>query len=416
MENRRKNLFDLVAYFCFLSSIIFSFSCSSGEESESSKILKSEKDDNSIINLLAHPQIYVGRTITVSGQIEASEVRKVSKHLTLMTVKLKSMTSPENIKTYTKRSKYDFIDKLREAEDLIAINSYKDIRLLSSAAPKLYSHACDLKIASSRLEALSHYYSGLGKADISASMKQISLGFSNLGDSFISFQKASLASSPEVEKSIPEEARKKLLKFEESLLRASGLMQVFANELEKMRDIISLGYYTFNAEKKLNSQRSHEILTYGSLLKAEAWKQQKSGDDEFYNVATILSKAVQDFGGGDKQVNLGLVSLAATLNKTAVSSSSDSMDSLRCAYIGFNNSHLSRCLNTLNRLDENVEIKITGELRRSNLREEVDVLWLHASALEVDGVKVALNYGDDGGTMRGAMDLYEWAEAVEKGE
>ncbi|MCM8533488.1 MAG: hypothetical protein NE330_20135, partial [Lentisphaeraceae bacterium] len=103
-------------------------------------------------------------------------------------------------------------------------------------------------------------------------------------------------------------------------------------------------------------------------------------------------------------------------SKTAVTTNNDSQDSLKCAYYGFNGSHLSRCINAINRLDRDVAIKITGTLRRSNLREEVDVLWLHASSMEIDGVRIALNYGDENETMRSAMELYEWAEEVEKGK
>ena len=256
----------------------------------------------------------------------------------------------------------------------------------------------------------------MGKAVIAQTMLQLSKGYSDLGESYISFQQAALASSPAVEGLQGNLQKMQVSKFEESLLRASGLMLVFAHELEKTKDLIASGYYSFNSKANLNKNRSFEILTYGSLLKAEAWKQQKSGNEEFFNISKVLSKAVTDFGKGDKKINDALTVLSESLNKTAIISPNESLGSLKCAYYGFNRSHLNRCLDSVNRLDKDVKIKISGTLRRSNLREEVDVLWLHAQQVEIDGVKIALNYGDDGGTMRGAMDLYEWAESVEKGK
>ena len=202
-------------------------------------------------------------------------------------------------------------------------------------------------------------------------MSTLSSGHSDLGESFLAFQKAALLSSPAEEKAQKIDEKEEISKFEESLLRAGGLMLVFAHELEKGKDMISSGYYSFDTKVSLNKYRSYEILTYGSLLKAEAWKQQKAGNDEYFNVSSMLSKAVTSFGKGDKKINTALSDLSETLNKTAIALPSETSGTLKCAYYGFNRSHLARCLNSVNKLDKNVRIKVSGQLRKSNLREEV---------------------------------------------
>ena len=62
-------------------------------------------------------------------------------------------------------------------------------------------------------------------------------------------------------------------KFEESLLRASGLMLVFAHELEKNKDLIASGYYSFNAKANLNKKTDHL-----KSLPMEAFSKQKLGN------------------------------------------------------------------------------------------------------------------------------------------
>ena len=401
----------------FISLVFSSCSSSSSHIVESTESENQEmpvfinKKESRLADVFEHPKLFLGSTITVSGQVQSSEVRKLTKHLSLLTFKLSD--GPGNVKINTR---FHFLEKLREAEDLISSSRYKNVRLSAASEKKLYETACDLKIAASRIEALSHYFNGIVNKDVANAMSTLSSGYSDLGESFLAFQKAASASSPAVESNQKNDDQEEISKFEESVLRAGGLMLVFAHELEKSKDMISSGYYSFDAKTNLNLNRSYEILTYGSLLKAEAWKQQKSGNEEYFNVSSLLSKAVVSFGEGNKKINAGLSNLSETLNKTAIRQPSEMSGTLKCAYYGFNRSHLARCLNSVNKLDKNVRIKVSGQLRKSNLREEVDVLWLHAQQIEIDGVKMSLNYGDSGGTVRSAMDLYEWAESVEKGK
>ena len=77
--------------------------------------------------------------ITVSGLVQSSEVRKLTKHLSLLTLKLSD--GPETIRVNTK---FHFLEKLRVAtEDLISSSRYKNIRLSSDTAKKLYETACE---------------------------------------------------------------------------------------------------------------------------------------------------------------------------------------------------------------------------------------------------------------------------------
>ncbi|MCM8534674.1 MAG: hypothetical protein NE334_01920 [Lentisphaeraceae bacterium] len=412
MQKRIKSIWQL-AYICLF---IFVSSCSSStvetyvdEERDDANLPKIE--ESSLANIMSHPQVFVNRDVTVTGLIKATDMRKVTKSLSLMTVKL---TDKDVIDVTS--SNYRFIEKLREAEDIISASRYKSVRLSALSAKKFHDQAYELKIAASRLQALGHYFNGLGKAEIATSFNKMADGFVQLGDAFLTLQDAAKSSSPQVESAIQDVKLEQTQTFEDSLLIAGGLMLVFANELEKARDVINIGYYAFDPSKALNPQRAHEILTYGSLLKAQSWKLMKDGNEEFHQITSVLSKGITQFGEGDKIINQALLELSKTLSKTAVTTNSDSQDSLKCAYYGFNGSHLRRCIDSINRLDKDVSIKITGTLRRSNLREEVDVLWLHATELEIDGIHIALSYGDENETMKSAMELYEWAEQVEKGK
>ena len=88
---------------------------------------------------------------------------------------------------------------------------------------------------------------------------------------------------------------------------------------------------------------------------------------------------------------------------------------MRCAYYGFNGSHLNRCAKALRAIGHS-PVKLKGQLIQANLREEVDVLWLQTEKMEIDGMIYSLDYGEESGTLRGAVDLYKWAEDVEGGK
>jgi hypothetical protein len=390
-------------------------SCSSG--SDENKIISSSSASQGLLEeIIEHPQLHINQEITVEGVILDADLRKLGKGASLLMVKLTSLENVIEQSKSTSGRKYLFIDKLRQAEDLLIANQYKGVYVSFSSAEKYHQQGCDLKIAAKRLAAMQHYFSGEKKPEVSKAFESISKGYMELGEAYLMLHKTALETSIGDESSSWASDKSETRQFEESLLTSANLLLEFALKLEDKHAMIHKGYHSFSAAKVLNSQRSHELLTYSSLLGADSWKLRKDGQLANAQMASAIAEVIKLIGNGDKLVNQGLLELSESLNKTAIAAQTESIESLKCVYTGFNGAHLRRCLSSLNGLSKHSPVKIRGTLVRSNLREEMDVLWLKTTELEIDGVKISLSYGDESGALRNAMEIYEWAEDVEKGK
>ncbi|NQZ60563.1 MAG: hypothetical protein HRT88_24205 [Lentisphaeraceae bacterium] len=367
--------------------------------------------------ILKHPDIYIERNVTLEGIVQSVDLRKVSKDVTILTLNL----SPyENLKILlgsgSTPKKYQFMHKLSKAEDAYLQNRYTDILVRRKEADEMRRLACEMKIAADKLNVMEYSFRALNKNGIAAALKKVSKGYSILGDAYFSFHKAAFEGSPELEKGFAEEKLKNIGKFETGLQTGAELFLSFSKDLIKSQEMISQGVYSFEYDSFLKRQSSLEILTHASLVNAASWEKFREGDISGDKSLKSVAAALKQLGDGDGQINEGLKEVSLILEKTAVDGGRTNIPALKCAYYGLNGGHLRRCAKTLKNLKKHIPVKIEGRLVRSNLREEVDVLWLQAKVFEVDGLVIPLEYGDSSSALKGAMDLYDWVEQVEKGK
>ena len=391
-------------------------SCSSSSSAEGIQAVELQSDGVvTLSDVLAHPQLYIDTDIELEGIVQSARLRKVNKDISLMMIKLSPAEDLLQVQGPDPREKYLFINKLRQAEEAFAHSHQKEILIRREQVEEMKRLACELKIVASELEAMGHYFKGRGQSGVAAAIGKVSRGFSTLGDSYFAFEQASLSGSPEDEKMLSREDSKNTMDFERSLKSGAALLLEFSLELRRARDIIEGGLYSFEHKKVLRPQNSFEILTHASILSARSWERHREGDLSKEKSLKSVAKAMKLLGNGGLEINDGLKDLSIILNKTAVKGAYIKGPGLKCAYYGFNGSHLLRCIQKMNSVKRQVVIKISGRLMRSNLREEVNVLWLQAVDFEVDGLKMAFSYGDENGALKNAMNLYDWAESVKKG-
>ena len=392
--------------------------CSSNKKVEENSFSQEKIDESEGSNLkkiLEHPQVYVDKDVVFKGVVESIEIRKVNKDITLLTLNLTPVENGELLRHAPISEKFQFIEKLRQFEDLVTSVRYKNMRIYRHNSEQMQKIAFDLKIAASKIEALAFYFEGEGKSEVSASLHKIGKGYKQLGEAYFSFQKAALESSPGSEARFADNEKKEVEKFENSIRKGGELLLDFSERLAGAKDLILRGNYSFSTGNALNKQRSAEILTYSSMLKAESWEKEKSAEIETKNITGALSSAVRELGEGDKLVNEGLLDLGKVLDKTAVQMKKDSVPTIKCAYYGYNGNNLKRCADKIRKMGH-FPIGIRGKLVQSDLREEVNIMWVQASELDIDGMIYSLSYGDESGTMKKAVAFYEWAESVEKGD
>ena len=391
--------------------------CSSNPTAEDSTIEMAKADSGKSLNeILQHPQLYVDQDVMFKGVIESVEIRKVNKEITLLTFNMTPVENGELLRSSeTLSDKFIFIEKLRQFEDLFTSVRYKDVRIRRHHAKHFQQLGFDLKIAASKIDALAYYFEGEKKLEVAKAIHDVAKGYKQIGEAYFNFQKAALESSPGSEARESEEELLQIEKFENSLRKGGLLLLGFAENLSEAKELILDGHFSYNSEKVLNPQRPAEILTYSSLLRAESWEREKVSDVEGQRVSKALSLAVKDLGEGDKLVNEGMRSLGNILDKTAVQLKKDRVPTMKCAYYGYNGSHLKRCAQALKQIGH-FPVGVNGLLLQSDLREEVNVMWVNATQLNIDGMIYALDYGEESSTVKGAVELYKWAESVEEGD
>ncbi len=369
--------------------------------------------ESALAEVLKEPDSYLNQDLGLQGVIQSVEVKKINDDLSLLMVNL---TPVESVHLLNKpdpgMEKYRFIENLRQAEDIYNDARYKSLFVRLHMQEKMEQLGCELKIASEKLQALGYYFDGIGKMEVAAAIRTVAKGYQKLGDAYFSFKQTASLSSMVSEASADKVQIEKIDKFENALSVGGDLFLKFVEGMTSAKDTISNGVYSYGS-RALSAQRPFEILTFSSMLNAEAWNKRKNQDEHGFNVTSSLAEGVKALGDGDKLINEGLRSLSTTLEKTAVKSRSMAAPTLRCAYYGFNGSHLNRCAQALKSMGRS-PVEIAGSLLRTNLREEVDVVWFKASKLTIDGMTMSLAYGDESGTFKGAVDLYNWADDVKK--
>ena len=381
--------------------------CSSKPVAEEKSLEVLESDgDLKLSTILEHPQLYVDKDVVFQGVVESIDIRKVNKDITLLTLMLTPVENGEFLKTSNMLSEeFRFIEKLREFEDLFTAVRYKNIRIQRHKSTYMKQLAIDLKIAANRIEALAYYFEGLQRSDIASCIHTVSKGYVSLGDAFFKFEQAALESSPGTEAKMDPPYKEQVEKFEANLRKGGRLLLDFASDLSNSKEMLLDGHFSYDSKTVLNKQKPAEILTYSSLIKAEAWEKEKAGILEEKSVNTAMALAVKDLGEGDRLLNKGMSSLGNILAKTAVQLKKESVPTLKCTYYGYNGSNLKRAVSALKAMAHH-PISLHGTLLQSDLREEVNLMWVKANLLNIDGLVYSLDYGDESGTVRKAVDFY----------
>ena len=406
MFNKSNMLACAVAFF-------YCVSCASTDTPQ--EVKKEPTQKSKLARLLDKPDKFLDRDIEIEGVIRGVKHHNVTKSISMLTIRL---VPPENIellnKTTVAKNKYLFLNKLTDAENLFTQNFLPDTYLNHRVSLQLREMAFQFKIASRELQAMSYNLEAADRSEVAKAIKKISDAYSKFGDAYFSFEKAARLSSPGEEEEIAKPVQDKNHKFQNSLTNGAELLLDLAQNFQGSQNLLERGYYTFTPKKILNKNKSLELLTTSNLAAAYAWRQKKRGNLYLGKIHESIAAAMNELGQADKTLNKGLVDIAKALNKTAVHRISHHGFALKCAYIGYNNTHLARSAKQLKNINYSYPVRIRGQLLRSNLREEVDVLWLSAKSFEIDGLSMNLSFDDESRSLKSTVELYEWIQNADE--
>ncbi|EDM25007.1 hypothetical protein LNTAR_03729 [Lentisphaera araneosa HTCC2155] len=417
-------IFRIINY--ILLSLIL-FSCASNNEpSELEEIEKAddvkieekaelaEKAEKSVLgSVLENPDVYLNQTLSLKGMLDAVEFKKLGKHSHLVSFKF---IPEERIDEWAQirydAEKYTFITRLQEADKGFTSHKDVDLYIRPEASKKMVNMAHDFKAASQEIKAMGYVLSGLGKDSLSSGVDQIAKAFEQLGDAFFALEAAAKKGNEEDLKD--EKVQKKCEEFEEALLSGGRILLRLSKQLQTSQILLTKGLHSFDYENRLSLKKSYAILTQASMIRAHAWYRRQEGKTTQADMSLALAEALTLVGQGNKTLHLGFKELAVELDKTAVNYALKVGPALQCAYLGYNRSHLERCSKKLQQVPGNIPVTITGTLLKSNLREQVGVLWLKLNSFEVDGFGMLFPFDDKSSSEIKASDLYEWMEGVKE--
>ena len=374
-------------------------------------LIKTNTPSEELVELLTYPELYYGKETILEGLVKSVNVRNINKDLAILVIKLVPQENPtvKKKKVDETAEKFPFHQIMKEANELFSCLPSVAIGLNKSSAPGLEDITYEFKFAARRLEAFSYLLSECNKQETAEAFTKIASAFAQTSDAYITFKNISLI--PDIQVSRSEN-------LENKLYTGAQLLNDVADGLLNSKYLLMKGLYTFEYEKIFNPHTSFKLQAHSSMLAAQSWTELRLGNKQYHTKLQSLSHAFDQLAQANKKLNDGISDLGKALNKTAISWSQAKDPALKCAYFGYNGSHLVRCsqlLASLNSTNAQIPIKIKGKLIRSDLREEVNVVWFQAEGFEVDGLKLSLNYGDESGAMKSTVELYEWVEDVEKG-
>ncbi|MDD7984127.1 hypothetical protein PQO01_04065 [Lentisphaera marina] len=410
--------FTRITYLIFILSLLFSCTSVDEEGDEAVKIEEkvelAEKADKSVLgSVLENPNVYLNKTLSLKGMLDAVEFKKLGKHTHLVSFKF---IPEERIDEWAQirydAEKYTFITRLQEADKSFTSHKDVDLYIRPDAAKKMALMAHDFKAASQEVKAMGYVLSGLGKDSLSLGVDQIAKAFEKLGEGFFALEAA--AKKGDLEDLKDEKVQKKCEEFEESLLSGGRILLRLSKQLQTSQILLTKGLHSFDYENRLSLKNSYAILTQASMIRAHAWYRRQEGKTSQAEMSLALAEALTFVGEGNKTLHLGFKELAVELDKTAVKYALKAGPALQCAYVGYNRSHLDRCSKKLQQVPGNIPVTITGTLLRSNLREQVGVLWLNLNSFEVDGFSMLFPFDDKSSSEIKASDFYEWMEGVDE--
>jgi len=375
----------------------------------------SETDDTitareELSELLVYPQLYVGKDTVLEGTVKSVEIRSATKGITIIIVKLSPIGEQKNSgqNAVYNGDRFAFLSKLQQANEVFDHIKSIDTSLQQSSYSDIKDIGYQFKVASQELNALGYFLKQHGKAETSQALFKIAQAYSLTAESYFLF--ADIGEKTSTSETAPPSA------FENKLYTTALLLNDVAENIIKSKFTILKGLHSFEYEKEFLPDTSYKILTHSSSLSAQSWFEIKIGNKRQHQALKSLAHAFKEFGKANRLINEGISDLGKALSKTAVRWTHTKDPALRCAYFGYNGSHLVRCAQLLNSLNgSKTPVRIRGKLVRSDLREEVNVVWFQAEGFEVDGLTLSFSYGDKNGAMKSTVEIYEWVEDVQKG-
>ena len=402
-----------------LFTLVFFYSCSSSD----TEYRPAPKENASIDipnyyelkDVLANPDKYKDGSIAINGIIHGYAAEDANDDMTLLTILLSPVGAKPIFKPAQNSNDINFAIHLIKSEKILTKTLKKQAFLSPKVAITLRDTSYDFKIAANEIRAISHYYRSNNLQVLASATESVAKGFSTFGDAYKKLAEAALHSPINDKRKVDEKTLKRSKAFEEQIVQLAEQLLNAASLMITSKEQLAQGLIVFK-HQDLPDDLSHALLSYSHKLKANSWAYKKQQMTDHENSSALLSDGFHKFGDASKDIKTGFFKMGEELQKQILSTQKATVyPTLKCAYYGNNKGHLRRSSSKLKALKGKYPITLYGKLTNENLLEQVNVTWMRISAIEVDGVTIAMDYGAKNATLQGAGALYNWAEEVRSG-
>ena len=348
---------------------------------------------------LESPQEISSKRVAVEGYIRDMEVDKLH-DVTLLAFEL--VDNGKKMDEHLKKRNLEFSSKWINVEGM-----YKELRLQTPSlnshdAKKLNNYGFQFQIAARKLKAKSALYQG--------EKKKIAEALNDLADSLDLYATSY--------KGLAKQAKTLSLNSTKSTTSWQNLADKQLSKLNLLIDSIPL---LLEGKKEIHSDHltemaANKLSSHGHELEVKAIQHQQRNEFEKQKLIAAHAQGFLSMGAAEKKFRSSLKALSGKLQAMHkirfMIADRKKGESLRCAYYGYNNRHLTDLYNKLKKYQGH-KITAYGYYLTDSLREEVDVQWIRLSALRVDTAVLDLSFEDQSETYKKTVSFYDWIGDVE---
>ena len=359
-----------------------------------------------VASLIAEPAAHVNNEVTISGCVASLALNEIEPDLHVLTLELAQDSPPAPTEPQpVTATVLDFETPLEFAGESLQLAAESPHEGFDQLAVQAMSYK--LRASASRMSALSQYlrakrFDALGKATAS-----VAGAYTEIGNAYAVM--SSLPGRHESER-VLQSSGLGPQQFESHLLNAAESLNALAESLINARDAMLARELLASGEFN-DPEAAHMLLAFGNMMESQGWEERANGAlgvaDEFQQMGAAFSL----LGNGLAGMSDGLASMRDSFElrePAPVVAEFAKGPTLRCAYVGYNTRILEDVRRKVEQLGADTPVTVLGRVHRGSFREEMDTLWLHLDAVQIDGITIDVSFDDESESVRKFQDMVAW--------
>jgi hypothetical protein len=362
-----------------------------------------------VAELMQHPDPHLEGDVAIAGCVAQVSLDEVEPDLHVLTLELSDKAPPPKPEAIV-ATVLDFSTPLNEAGNSYQAAAESEYQGFDQA--RIENMAYKLRASASRVRALSQFLQAKQFIDLGKATASVAAAYARIGDAYVVM---SQLPAPPREQPVSPKLRLAPHEFETHMLSAAGSLNGLAESLVSARAAMLARELLAQGELPA-PESAHLLLAYGSMMESRSWEERAAGQPSIAEEYRQMSKAFSLLGNGLAGMTDGLRAMqhSLVLREPTVPAEFAAPPTLRCAYVGYNSRILRDVRRKVAQLGAHTPVTVRGRVHRGNFREEVDTLWVHLDAVQIDGMTIDVSFGDESESVRKFQNIVAWIGDLDK--